>query len=245
MDRIDVDTVLRVFADKEKFPNIPTDLIEHAKLCFQRENYNRLTHALLSEGAEEVLTAIDQMFARASEITGLPPRELLKRTDFNYRDTDPIRIDAAFAEIRTVNFLGSQGFVDIEPLQSTKGKKKADIVARRGNEKYAIEVANSIYEAKRRIMIPQLKDWLLSRYYGDHKNEQLKITALELGCQRRVFIAVINTEHIVIFRERKYFCEAAKLTWEEAERDPEFHICLVTGKSSPDGPDDCVFPEWP
>lgn len=142
------------------------------------------------------------------------------------------------------NFLGQEGFVDVEPLQA-KGKRKADIIAKKGYEKYAIEVANSIYEAKGRFTITELKEWLLRRYYDDHKNEQLKVTASEFECQRRVFVTVIDTERTVIFREHEYFCEAAKLAWEEAGRDSRLHICLVTGKNSPQGPDDCKFPEWP
>jgi hypothetical protein len=243
MKRINWDEALKVFADRERFPDIPDNLVKYAKRCFEKENHNRLTRALLGD-AEEVTNGVALMFKRAAEITGLPPGDLLKRTDFDYRDTASTRIESAFAEIRAINFLCQEGFVDIEPLQA-KRKRKADIIAKKGQEKYAIEVANSIYEAKGRFTIIELKDWLLKRYYDDHKNEQLKITALEFECQRRVFVAVVDTKAIVIFRIHKDFCAAAKLAWEEAGRDSGLHICLVTGRSSSYGRDDCIFPEWP
>ncbi len=244
MKRVDWDKALKVFADRARFPDIPDNLVKYAKLCFQKEIHNRLTRALL-EDAEEVTNAVALMFKRAAEITGLPPDDLLKRTDFDYRDRASTRIDSAFAEIRTINFLGQEGFVDVEPLQAKGKKRKADIIAKKGHEKYAIEVANSIYEAKGRFTITELKDWLLKRYYDDHKDDQLKITALEFECQRRVFVAIVNTKVTVIFRVHKDFCEAAKLAWEEAGRDSRLHICLVTGRSSSYGRDDCIFPAWP
>jgi hypothetical protein len=243
MKKANWDKALKVFADRERFPDIPFNLVKHAKLCFQKENHNRLTRSLL-EDAEEVTNRVALMFKQATEITGLPPDDLLKRTDFDYRDTASTRIVSAFAEIRAINFLGQEGFVDVEPLQA-KGTRKADIIAKKGLEKYAIEVANSIYEAKGRFTITELKDWLLKRYYDDRKNEQLKITALEFECQRRVFVAMIDTKLMVIFRVHKDFCEAAKLAWEEAGRDSRLHICLVTGRSGSYGRDDCIFPAWP
>lgn len=113
--------------------------------------------------------------------------------------------------------------------------------------RYAIEVANSIYDAKRHASPDQLKDWLIGRYYDDEKAAQLKATADALSCQRRVLIGVVNTKAAIAFNVHPDFCTAAHAAWVEAKSDPELHIWFVTGTGEPFeyGRDDCVYPEWP
>ena len=79
--------------------------------------------------AANFAATITFLLTRTLTITELSPDDLLKRTDFDYRDTDPTRISSAFAEIRAINFLDEEGFVEIEPLQA-KSKRKADFSLR-------------------------------------------------------------------------------------------------------------------
>jgi hypothetical protein len=238
------DEACKVLADKVRYPNIPEQLIQHVQYCFNTGNGNRLTESLLAN-AEPVTKAINQMFSLASKATGLTPCDLLRRTDFNYREKNPTRHESAFAEIRAINFLHDEGFDHIEPLAS-KQNKRADIIAKKGNDKYAIEVVNSIFEVDNRYSSEELKKWLMGRDERDHKIEQLTTTASEMGCQRSILIAIVDTWSTVTYQTHGDFLEASKLVWKEMGENPQFHFCFVTGRCALGyGRDDSIFPGWP
>ena len=242
----DTATILAMLGDTTSFPNIPRALVKHVEFCFRKGHQNRLTQMLRDQSpevAERVAKNIDQMLSQAAKATHLTPDELLRRTDFVFRDPDPVRLDAAFAEIRAVIFLDNEGFADIQLLKAGQ-QKRADIVAKRKGCKYAIEVAHSIYDAPGRWSIEGLRDWLLGRYRGENKAAQLEATAGEHGCHRHVFIGVVNNPSPFLVHEE--YCRAAGLVWNEAGRDPQLHFCFVTGQWAEGyGLDDCGFPDWP
>ena len=237
------DEILGILCNSARFPYIPEDLIKYIRKLLREGSQNRFIEAL-RDNTERPMDAVNSMFKTASEITGHRSDELLKRTDFNYRDMDPSRIESAFAEIRSINWLHTEGFVGIKPL-SARSKRTADIIAKRRNNYYAIEVVNSIYDARDRFTPEELKDWLLGRLLGDKKSVQLDTTAAELKNARRVFIGIVDTNEPVIFQTHEGFFTAAKLAWKAAGGDPKLHICFVTGRQAVGyGRDDSVFPDW-
>jgi len=235
---------LDLLSNVTSYPSIPRSLIKYTERCTKKGITNRLTEAL-TEDPEATIQAIDKMFEIACSATGLNPDELFNTTDFNYKDLDPTRLTSAFAEIRSINFLQQEGFRRIRPIKGTS-EKSSDIVAERDGFHYAVEVANSIYNARRRFSPEQLKNWLIDRLIREGKSAQLDATAGDLTNARRVFICVVDTVATVALQTNEEFHEAAKMAWQEAGNDPLLHLCLVTGRVALGyGRDDSVFPPWP
>lgn len=233
-----------LFSDTSRFPYIPKQLPSYVEACISNGRTNRLVQAVQGERTK-VFENINRMFHLACDATGLNPDELLHKTDFNSRDMSPTRLDAAFAEIRTIYFLEEQGFKDIQLLKAGK-RKKADILGTlRGNE-FAAEVANSIFSANKRVEPFQLSDWLVGRASSDGKTDQLMQTSGDRGDKRTILVGVIDTFFSVVFNTHDDYCEAAKLTWENLDGKEGFHVAFITGKKAVGYmPDDCVFPDWP
>ncbi len=248
MQQSNLDRGLALLSNTADFPNIPQALVKYASRCIKKGNTNRLTKNRLikafARDPKSTIQAMDRMFKEACEATCLTPDELLKATDFNYRDNDPTRLDAAFAEIRSINFLRQEGFSRIKPLKASK-KKGSDIVAERCGLNYAVEVADSIYDVRKRFSPEQIKDWLVGRLISSGKAEQLTATAGQLKNAHRIFIGVVDTAATVALQTREEFLEAAKMAWRESGEDPSLHLCIVTGRVSVGyGRDDSIFPPW-
>jgi hypothetical protein len=237
----DNSSALETFADNSRYPHIPQALVTHARLCITQSTESRLVDDLLID-AEKTSQAFDRLFDQASKITGLSPSDLLSATGFSPRDLDTARLESALAEIRTIIFLNAQSFQDILPLRA-KHTRMADFVARRGNEKYAVEVADSTYNATKRFSIEQLAGWVVSRYQKEGKASQLEYTVSAEHCRRKVFVAIINTRLTAALQTHREFYEAAQRAWIAVGPDTTLHICVVTGKETFGyGPDDAVFP---
>lgn len=236
--------VRKTYANRDLYPFIPADLIRHMDQLVEKDVENRALEATLAN-PEMVIPAVNSMFRTASRITGLDSDEILRRTDFHPNDVAPERIESAFAEVRAINFLDVEGFVDIEPLRAGKGKK-ADISARREHTPYAVEVATSIYDAAGRYSPEQMSDWLIGRAKADGKIAQLDQTVGDLGAGRGALIGIVDTNAPVIFQEHPAFLRAARMAWEQLGRPEEKHVCLVTGRETVGiGRDDAVYPPWP
>jgi len=235
---------LSLFSDISRFPYIPKILSSYVETCVANKLSNRLVEAVLGERTK-VFENINRMFQLASEATGLTPDELLRKTDFNSRDMSPTRLDSAFAEIRTVNYLKEQGFESIKLLKAGK-QKKADILATFRDIEFAVEVANSIFSADKRVEPFQLRDWLVGRASSDGKTGQLDKTSEETSASRTILVGVIDTFFSIVFNTHNDYCEAAKLAWEELNGEEGFYVAFVTGRDAMGyGPDDCVFPDLP
>lgn len=183
------------------------------------------------------------MFQLACDATGLSTDDLLAGADFNYRDMSPARLDSAFAEIRTINYLKEQGFESIQLLEAGK-HKKADILATFQGEKFVVEVKNSIFSADKRAEPFQLRDWLIGRTLYDGETSQLEETSELTGANRTILVGVIDTLSSIALNTHDDYREAAKLTWEKLNGKDGFHVAFVTGKGAAGyGKDDCVFPD--
>jgi len=235
---------LTLFSDTSRFPYIPRILSSYVETCVAKKQSNRLVEAVQGERTK-VFENINRMFQLASDATGLIADELLRNTDFSELDMSPTRLDSAFAEIRTVNFLKEQGFGGIQLLKAGK-RKKADILATFQGLEFAVEVANSIFSANRRVEPYQLRDWLVGRASSDGKTGQLEQTSEETSASRTILVGVIDTFFSVVFNTHSDYCEAAKLAWEELNGKEGFHVAFVTGREATGyGRDDCVFPDLP
>lgn len=96
--------ILEYLNDSLKYPHIPKKLISNINLRYEKGLLDqRIIKALLEKG-ESVVAGINNMFAQASDATNLSSEQLLKRIDFHENDLVGNRLDAAFAEIRVINF---------------------------------------------------------------------------------------------------------------------------------------------
>lgn len=235
---------LSLFSDTSQFPYIPKSLSSYVETCVAKKLSNRLVEAVQGERTK-VFKNINRTFQLASDATGLTPDELLRKTDFNERDMSPTRLDSAFAEIRTVNSLKEQGFEGIQLLKAGK-QKKADILATFQGIGFAVEVANSIFSADKRVEPFQLRDWLVGRASSDGKTGQLEQTSEETSASHTILVGVIDTFFSVVFNTHNDYCEAAQLAWEELNGKEGFHVAFVTGREATGyGRDDCVYPDLP
>jgi hypothetical protein len=235
---------ISLFSDASRFPYIPKILSAYVEQCAANNLNNRLVDAVRGKRTK-VFENIDRMFRLASDATGLTPDDLLRKTDFNGRDMSPTRLDSAFAEIRTVNYLKEQGFCDINLLKAGKNKK-ADILAKFRGIEFAVEVANSIFSANKRVEPYQLGDWLIGRASSDGKTTQLEQTTDETTASRTILVGVVDTFFSVVFNTHNDYCEAAQLVWDKLNGKEGFHVAFVTGKDAVGyGRDDCIFPGLP
>lgn len=244
MPKSNLNRGLALLSNVTSYPSIPRSLTKYTEMCIKKGISNRLTKAI-TENPEAIIKAIDGMFEKTCSATGLNPDNLFNATDFNYNDLDPARLPSAFAEIRSINFLKQEGFVKIKPIRA-RSEKSFDIVAEREGLNYAVEVANSIYNAHGRFSPEQLKDWVINRLIREGKSAQLKATTIDLTQARRVFICIVDTAATVALQTNQEFLEAARMAWREAGNDPLLHVCIVTGREALGyGGDDSVFPPWP
>ena len=235
---------LHVISDKNRYPHIPSDLILHIRELQQKKVKSRLLDAL-SEDPQSTSEAIDRMFMKASQITGQTHDAVLAGTDFFWQDAHPVRVDAAFAEVRTINILNSQGFSDIKQITGTS-LPSADLIASRKGQRYALEVADSVYYASGRFSPDQMSDWIFERYHSQGKGVQLKNTASEFSCQRCVFVGIMDSASTVALQEAPEFKLSAETAWNRLGRDPTLDIAIYTGRVAAfRGPDDTVYPTWP
>jgi hypothetical protein len=244
LNELDVRKAISTLSDKAQFPYIPSTLSKYVETCISKGRSNRLVEAVIGKKIN-VFTNINRMFELACETTCLSSDELLKKTDFHSSDIFSTRLDSAFAEIRTVNFLKKEGFRNIQLLDS-RSKKRADIIGMFCGKLFAIEVANSIFSADGRVEPVQLKDWLVGRVISDRKSAQLEKTTQSENANETVLVGVIDTLFSVVYNTHNDYCDAAELAWEELGGKANFRVAFVTGKEAVGyGRDDCVFPSWP
>ncbi len=229
---------------KSQFPNIPHDIFLHYFLLSQRKIKNSSFVDAINDSPNNTWPAIDRMFNMASTATGKSSDQLIKLTGFNSIDLDPGRIDSAFAEIRTINYLNNQGFSNLQLIGASK-TKNADLIANFKNNKYAIEVACSPWDINYRFTIEEMACWIVKKLYDDGKIIQLNNTAGKYKCDRKAFIGIINSAAAVALQTHIEFLSASKKAWDQLGKDNSLHIALVTGRMEMSiGPDDAVYPPW-
>lgn len=175
-----------------------------------REKPKKLVPLLATGGKREIFFKnTNNLFKKASKITGLSPADIFKRTDFHSNDIARGRIETAFAELRTIIFLDKMNFTNIIPLEAQKNKKCSDFIANKDCHKYAIEVSCNISkELKKEFKTNEITlkpltyiDDLIQYYVSraEEKKKQLDDTAKENKCDKKIFVMVLNDKNILDF----------------------------------------------
>jgi len=211
------DYLLKIKKELCKYSNIPKVLYDYIENAIKKDAKEHLIPAIKNKKErKKVLGTLDNLFKKASNVTKLPPADIIKALDFHSKDTDLARIDATFAELRTINFLSNLNLYDITPLQAKNGEKCADIIATGGSDKYVIEVFCKISQSSPQTRDKKIKDLEnntilnhpytyeddLFQYYIDKsipKKTQLDNTAKKYKCNKRIIVLVLNDENISFF----------------------------------------------
>lgn len=244
--------LLKIKKELSKYQNIPKDLYNYIENVFKKGAQEHLLPVIaVKKERKIVLEKIDNLFKKASNITELSPADIIKALDFHSKDTDIASLDAAIAELRTINFLSNLNLYNITPLQAKKGEKCADIIATGGSDKYVIEVFCKISQSS-----PQTEDELIKdlenntilnhpytyeddlfQYYIDKsilKKIQLDNTAKKYKCNKRIMVLVLNDQNIFGFLTPDECTKILSKISIELDWGSNYYFAIVTGLVSLD-----------
>jgi hypothetical protein len=204
------DFLLEIKEELKKYSYIPGEMYNAIVGVVVREKPKKLVPLLATGGKREIFFKnTNNLFKKASKITGLSPADIFKRTDFHSNDIARGRIETAFAELRTIIFLDKMSFTNIIPLEAKKNKKCSDFIANKDCHKYAIEVSCNISkELKKEFKTNEITlkpltyiDDLIQDYVSraEEKKKQLDDTAKENQCDKKIFVMVLNDKNILDF----------------------------------------------
>ncbi|MFA7245183.1 MAG: hypothetical protein WC070_03325 [Candidatus Magasanikbacteria bacterium] len=86
------------------------------------------------------LNKVKILLEKVSKITKYTKEEILEKCDYIIVDTKKEKLESILAELRSVIFLNTISFKNIEILKRHKKKKNVDILASLSNDKFDIEV---------------------------------------------------------------------------------------------------------
>ena len=249
---IQEDFLVKIKKELCKYSNIPKVLCDYIENVIKKDAKEHLIPEIKNKKKRKiVLDTLDNLFKKASNITKLSPADIIKALDFHSKDTDLARIDATFAELRTINFLSNLNLYNITPLQAKKGEKCADIIATGGSDKYVIEVFCKISQSS-----PQTEDELIKdlenntilnhpytyeddlfQYYIDKsvlKKIQLDNTAKKYKCNKRIMVLVLNDQNIFGFLTPDECTKILSKISTELDWGSNYYFAIVTGLVSLD-----------
>ena len=226
----------------DNYKHIPEVLKKFILECINSKIDNQLINALC-HNCELTLKAISEMFEIAEKFTNLNCNELFAKTGFNPSDKSGSRVDSSFAEIRAINFLGLNGFENIEIIHN-KVKKYADLIAYRCNKKVCFEVMCISNEGKEKWTEIDIVNFINFRLIKKGKIDQLINTQVDYNCHFMNLVVVIVTNAGIALNNREDYLRILKKV-HEINRIDQLTYSIVTGKV--DGftqiSDDCIYPE--
>jgi hypothetical protein len=136
---------------------------------------------------------IISLLSRVALIIKKPYDEVLKLTDYNYKDTRWYRLNDAFAELRVIVVLDKNGFTNIRLLKATTSNKQVDILANYQDKLFAIDVAHTrtgYYDKSRFQSIYNIVNHL--NYIYIKKKEQLHQSLEEYSADEIIIAVAID-----------------------------------------------------
>ena len=236
-----------------KFPDIPKDLCNYIINAAKKNEKEKLLPAISNKKSRViVLSKLNNQFEKASHITKLPPSRLLKALDFHSKDTSLGRIDAVFAELRTILFLNNMNFKDIIPLKANKNKQCTDFLAHKNSDLFAIEVycrcSKELKNSQNEVVIdPNNADEELLQQYiskAQEKKSQFENTEKTYLCNKNLMVMVLNDPNIwgvLVYHE---YYEILKRIVVELNWGNKYYFAIVTGVADlmNNQIDDIVYP---
>ena len=224
---------------RSRFLNIPAKLFTYFDRLLEKSSENSQFHLAMNHHPEKTFEVLDQRFLACSKIVSLSPDDLLKKLDFQLKDLSPERIESLLGELRTINFLDNNGFTNITPIRANS-TKSPDFSAGKNGDKFLIEVATSIYFAPRTFHDSVVK-WATSRVQNDDKLSQMKTDS---NVYKNLFVCILNSSGAVVLNKRSDYLKMLKEIWEGVGSIQNLYIAIVTGFTTEEGQDDCVYPRF-
>lgn len=204
----------------------------------------KLDEAYKKQGEKVTWNAIDTLFQIVSEITGLNPDDLLNKLGFDERNQDRYSLQSLLGVTRTIVTLRNLGFTEIIPLPPRQDRKEADLLARRGDELFAVEVFRA-NEDRWRYPGYNLEEYIGKRFLAD-KKAQLDATVANYNCSRAILAVVFDSESKALLNKNE-IQESAELAFTNMGFPDKTHLLIFTGLAdSATGEDDrVVYPDIP
>lgn len=216
----------------QPYPNTPKALLGYT--C------SPLQEAFARQGEDFTRRAIDDLFQRACEITGLNPEALLSLLSFDPNNQDADMLQSMFAVMRTIAILDKTGFTDIRPLAATKARKEADLLARSTDELFAVEVFRT---NERTWRFPGYKcEEYIARRFKEEKTLQLEATAKTYGCHKSLVVIVFDSDSKALLESRDLE-EIVSDAYIASGLPDTTHFLIFTGTETPGLGDDYAI--WP
>jgi hypothetical protein len=221
-----------------KFPDIPKDLCDYIINAAKKNEKEKLIPAISNKKNRAiVLSRLNNQFKKASYITKVPPSILLKALDFHSKDTSLGRIDAVFAELRTILFLNNMKFKNIEPLKANKNEQCTDFIAQKNSHKFSIEVycrcSKELKNNQNEIIIDpnNAADELFQQYISiaQEKKSQFENTDKKYLCNKNLMVMVLNDPNIWGILEYHEYYEIIKKIAVELNWGNKYYFAIVTG----------------
>lgn len=220
-------------SSESAYPNTPQAFLTYT--C------PKLEDAFMRQGEEGTRRTIDELFQVSCETTGLTPDALLARLSFDPNNKDDDMIQSLFGVMRTITMLRDLGFTDIMPLPASKTQKEADLVAKRDEALYVVEVFRA-NERQWRYPGYKCEDYIATRYTNE-KKFQLEATMARYGCPKAI-VAIVFDSISKALLENSDIQEVVETVHLRTGSPPDTHFLLFTGtQSSPySGNDVAVSP---
>lgn len=210
---------------------LPSAIIKYTENVFYAKIRGKYYKAIM-QFPYKAIRSIDKLIQEAACIIGQSAEEMINSTDFNSTDLSSTKIESLFSELRTVNYLSSEGFTDISFIKSKRKQKRADLSAKKNGLDYIIEVTCSSSVAKRNKWRPtEIEEFIIRKIEGS-QNKELQLlntlSAYKQSC-RLVLVVVLDTEDKNALNSSKDAMDIAQQVWLKKSND-HLHICIIMGK---------------
>lgn len=216
--------------NRSAYPSIPARFWRHYDRLLSDQPQHRLLEAILRQGAERTLDAINTIFFLAATATALQPDELLLCLGFQDNDLDPANFQAMLAVLRTINKLHELEFVEIKPLRPSLVRREADLLAVRNDKLYSIEVFRSAETASRLTnhehASVNLASYVTSRV--QEKLPQVRTTMREHNCEAGIVVIVMDSQPSRALDDVTDYLQAVTDAFQRIGSPQDIHILLFT-----------------
>lgn len=228
--------------NRAHYTSIPEKLWEYYDRIVGACPSHRLLEAIRKQGSDVTWRAINEIFDRASQATKISPDQLIGRLGFETNDLDPANFQAMLGILRAINLLNQIGFRDIEPLRPKLNRQEADLLAQRGNKRYAIEVFRSS-EAAYRFIDHEKPSANLVTYIAERthaKLQQVVSTVQAHNCDAGIIVIVVDSQPAKALSSTSELQDVMSEAFQAIGSPTGIHLFLFTGMANEQGSDEYV-----
>lgn len=220
----------------QEYPHIPQQLLDYRS--------PKLLEAFARQGEKQTWLGIDRLIQIVSDITEMEPAALLPCLGFDPKNQDHDSLQSLFGVMRSVTMLHNLGFIGITPLPPRQDRKEADLLAKRQDDLFAVEVFRA-NEYKWRYPGYRFEEYI-GRRFRESKQAQLEATITNHGCSKAILVVVFDSKSKALLSKAE-LQEVAKDAFVAMGFPEKTHLVMFTGLSDAvTGEDDlAIYPELP